>query len=111
MSCGIPNVATDYTTTQELLIDEGKCGTPVPYSDFINGGYATKRVLPDIGKFTEALNYLYDNPDERKHMGEVGRTKVLRNYSIQNVMPQWILLFKNILQLGIEKPQPLMVPA
>jgi len=53
---------------------------------------------------TEAFNYLYDNPDERAEMGRVGREKVLRNYSLQNVLPQWILLFKNILQLGIEKP-------
>ena len=104
LACGIPNVITDYTSTKELLIEDGVCGIPVPYNDFINGGYATKRVLPDIGKMTEAFNYLYDNPDERAEMGRVGREKVLRNYSLQNVLPQWILLFKNILQLGIEKP-------
>ena len=101
MACGIPNVITDYTSTQELLVEDGKCGIPVPYSDFINGGYATKRVLPDINKMVDALQFCYDNRDEARRMGEVGRAKVLRNYSLQNVMPQWVLLMKNILQLGI----------
>lgn len=98
MSCGIPNVLTDYTTTQELLVDGGRCGEPVKWNTFINGGYNTKRVLPDHDEFLNKLEKLYNNESLRKQYGQIGRQKVLQKYSLQTVLPQWQTLIDNILQ-------------
>lgn len=97
MAAGVPNVITDYTTTQELLIENGKCGEPVKWGTFINGGYNTKRVLPDEQIFLEKLEYLYNNPEVRKQYALVGREKVLKYYSLQAVLPKWIALFDEVL--------------
>jgi glycosyltransferase involved in cell wall biosynthesis len=99
MSCGVPNVVTDYTTTQELLVDNGKCGEPVKYGeyDFINGGYNTKRVLPDGEDFLNKLEKLYNNQKLREQYGQIGREKVMKYYSLQAVLPQWNQLIGEIL--------------
>lgn len=89
MSCGIPNVITDYTTTKELLIEDGECGIPVPWSDFVSGGYNTRRVLADKGKFLDGLCELYNSQDKRKKMGEIGRKKAIEKYSTNVVLPMW----------------------
>ncbi len=30
LACEVPCVITDFTTTYELLMDDGQCGIPVP---------------------------------------------------------------------------------
>lgn len=98
MACGVPSVITDYTTTQELLVDGGRCGEPVKWNTFINGGYGTKRVLPDEQDFLNKLEKLYQNEQLRKQYGEQGRWKVMQKYSLQAVMPMWQNLFSQILE-------------
>jgi len=97
MSCGIPNITTDYTTAQELLMDNGTCGIPVKWNTFINGGYNTKRVLPDEKAFLDGLEVLYSNKLLREQYGRVGREKVLKYYSLNVVLPKWLELFDEVL--------------
>ena len=98
MSCGIPNIVTHYTTTKELLVEDGQCGEPVKWNTFLSGGTNTRRVLPDEQTFIKSLNKLYDSPDLRQQYGEVGRNKALKYYSTLNVLPQWTKLFSDILE-------------
>ena len=98
MACGIPNVVTDYTTTRELLLDDGECGIPAPYNNFINGGLNTKRALIDSQAFAAALQRYYDSESLRKKHGQMGREKAVAFYSQQVVLPQWTKLFAEIME-------------
>jgi glycosyltransferase involved in cell wall biosynthesis len=95
-ACGIPGIVTDYTTTQELLIEGGVCGLAVPISSELMGNWNVDRGIMDIDKGAEALQMMYDNPLMRKEMGDIGREKVLREYSWDVVNKQWIDLIERI---------------
>jgi len=97
MACGIPNILTDYTTTQEIIVENGRCGEPVKWKTFINGGYYTKRVMVDHDDFVKKLEKLYNNPELRKEYGRVGREKVMKYYSLDVIMPQWVQIIDKIL--------------
>ncbi len=89
MACEVPCVVTDYTTTHELLIEDGQCGIPVPICSTITGSWTVERGMMDIPKGAKALEILYDSPELRKQYGKVGREKVLRQYIWNVVGPQW----------------------
>ena len=89
MACEIPCVVTDYTTTHELLIDDGQCGIPVPICTDITGSWTVERGAMDIDKAVEALETLYNDKELRKKYGKVGREKVLKNYNWDVVGKQW----------------------
>jgi glycosyltransferase involved in cell wall biosynthesis len=95
-ACGIPSVVTDYTTTQELLIENGQCGIPVPISTEITGSWNVERGIMDIDKAVEAMEILYKEENLRKLFGEHGRTKVENLYSWNKVIPQWDKFLKEI---------------
>ena len=81
---------TDFTTTKELLTDTG-AGIAVPlygadYNDWrltgtITGTYNVERGVVDKKKMVEALQFLYDNPSERKKMGKNGKAAVDKEYN------------------------------
>ena len=116
MACGIPTVVTDYTTTPELLVENGVCGIPVPvvgveevnYSKAliergykqlevdlmigngtITGSWCVERALADVRKGAQALDHLYHHPPLRNEYGRVGRQKALLYYSWSVVIPLW----------------------
>lgn len=103
MAAGIPNVTTDYTTANELLIQDGECGIPTEWDNFINGGLNTKRVLVDHVAFANALEKYYNSDKLRKQHGEKGRHKAVELYSLQAVLPQWTKLYSEV--LGKEKEE------
>lgn len=94
MSCELPIVITDYTTTKELIVDDGLCGIPVPLEGEVTGGWNVERGLMDIKAGATALTELYLNPMLRHHYGMVGREKVLKYYTWDAVIPLW----KNLLR-------------
>lgn len=98
LACKVPCVISDYTSTKEILVEDGRCGIPVSCPDYIHGGMNTKRVIPDFDEFVKALDKLYYKPKVRNHMGEIGRSKVMKYYSLQNVMPQWIQFINEIVE-------------
>lgn len=96
MACEIPCVVTDYTTTQELLIDDGVCGIAVPLAAELTGNWVVERALMDLGKCAEALTHLYKDRSYAGMLGVEGRKKVLRQYTWDVVLPQWKELFKRM---------------
>jgi len=72
MACGVVSIAQDWCAGTEVLKD-GR-GILIPSVDYFMpstwGGALDK--LPDIGEMTNKLQWLYDNPDERRAMAKRG---------------------------------------
>ena len=96
MACEVPCVVTDYTTTKELLLDDGVCGIPVPICADLTGSWTVERGIMDIDKGAEALETLYNNKELRKQYGKTGREKVLKNYVWSVVGEQWNKLIERM---------------
>ena len=95
-SCGIPNVVTDYTTTKELLIDNGVCGLAVPICTDLTGSWNVERGVVDIDKLVEAYQMMKDNPAMRKEMGKIGVEKVKKYYNWDMVIKDWDKLIRRM---------------
>jgi len=89
MSCEVPVVATDYTTTKELITDDGETGIAVPISTEIMGSWNVWRGCMDTDLGAEALNKLYVDKELGKAYGVAGREKVLRDYALDKVVDLW----------------------
>lgn len=96
MSCEIPCVVTDYTTTKELLVDGGVCGIPVPLSDTLVGNWNVERAIMDEKEAVCALEEYYNNSALRTKHGKVGREKVLKEYNWKEVIPLWDKFLKSL---------------
>lgn len=109
MACEVPVVITNYTTTQELVI-ENKSGEGIKLSgteeidlfkeklqdyDFkvingtLTGSWEVERGMCDIEDCSERIVKLYLNPDYRKELGENGRKAVLEKYDFELVGKSW----------------------
>ena len=93
MSCEVPCVVTDYTTTKEFLTDDGECGIPVPVAEELTGSWTVERAIMDTDAAAQCLSLLYNDPDLRAKMGKIGREKVLKNYDWEKVINQWVRFF------------------
>jgi len=116
LSCGVPCVLPDYTTTHELLITNGQCGEPFllagndeetyvetminkGYNEkdmdialsngTITGNWSVERGLACIKDGALKLEKLYKDKALREHYGKIGREKVLKYYSWPVVIEQW----------------------
>lgn len=98
MSCGIPTIVTDYTTTKELVIDNGQCGEAARLSDELTGSWNVERGIMDIKDAADKIIKLYKDPALRAHYGIVGREKVIKYYSWNVVIPQWDKLLTEIIK-------------
>jgi len=96
MGCKLPVVATDYTTTHELLIEEGECGIPVPISSELTGSWNVERAIMDDNKCVEALSKLYKDAELRKRLGETGKEKVDKLYNWESVGKNWSDLMEEL---------------
>ena len=95
-ACGIPSVVTDYTTTQELLIENGVCGLAVPICGELTGSWNVERGLVDIGKMAEAFQMMHDNPAMREEMGKIGIEKINKLYTWDVVNKDWDKLVRKM---------------
>ncbi len=93
MACEVPIVATDYTTTQELLIDDGKSGEPVRLLTEVSGNWNVERGLQDDYDCANKLQLLLNDINLRREYGTAGRRKILKKYTWSVVGPQWDKLF------------------
>lgn len=71
MAAGIPVVASPVGINRQI-VEHG-----------VNGFLASS-----VDEWTQALEYLRDNPKERKQMGEAGRKKFEREYDLKVTAPQ-----------------------
>jgi len=88
MSCKIPIVITDYTTTQELVTDHD-AGKIIKLRDELTGSMNVERGLCDITDGIEKLEKLYFDFQLRQKYGENGRKAVLENYTEEIVVNKW----------------------
>lgn len=117
MSCEVPVVATDYTTTQELVIDN-KAGLGINLAgtdeidmfkttsqdyDFkkldgtMTGSWEVERGFCSIDDGAKQVDWIFNHPNEAKAMGENGRKAVLEKYEIDLVCKQWEELMNDLL--------------
>ena len=82
MSCGLPVVAFDCPSGPANIITDGV------------DGYLIKN--RDIDEFAEKLCQLIETPQLRQEMGKAAILSSQR-YSTENVMPQWIRLFQELI--------------
>ena len=94
MACQVPIVITDYTTTKELVIDNGQCGEVVKVSTEVTGNWMVERAIMDDTHCVEQIDKIYKDINLRNRYGEVGRKKVKKYYSWEKIIPQWDSLFK-----------------
>jgi len=97
MACGIPNIITDFTTTEEIIKRDG-CGLAIPLTTTITGTWAVERGFVDKDKFVEGLELLYKDKDLREKFGKKGREKVTKEYDWDVVFPLWKKLFYETLK-------------
>ena len=74
-----PVVATDGGGTQEL-VEDGKTGFLVPPRN------------PDV--LAAKIEYLLDNPEIARHMGEAGEARLRRNFSTARMIEETVKLYK-----------------
>ena len=111
-ACKVPVLATNYTTTKELVIDSNAGiginlvgttedenpavhGTEI-IDGTITGSWAVERGICSIKDGVEKLDYLYKNPNKRKEFGRNGRLNVLENYADNKIGKQWIELVEKL---------------
>jgi len=110
MSCEIPVVVTDYTTSYELIEEDGTCGELVKLSGIeqyprfhkdnmmntLTGSWNVERGIADTYDGCMKLNKLYYDRNLGKIYGKAGRKKVLKNYTWDVVIPQWDKLMRKM---------------
>lgn len=79
MATGLPVVASDCSSIPEL-VDNGK------------GGYLCP--VGDVDTFAEKINFLADNPNLRKEMGEYNRAKVEKMFRLDQMVENYRMLFE-----------------
>jgi len=109
MACEVPIIATNYTTTPELVINN-KAGYGVnlagvneldlfgihskEYDDkamngTITGSWEVERGICDVNDAAKKIVYLYDHPERKKEMGLNGRKAVIEKYDFELVGKAW----------------------
>lgn len=94
MACGVPNIVTNYTTTQELVLDTG-AGLSIRKVGEVMGNWNVKRAIGDVDDLVVKLDYLYDNKEVRGEMGRKGVEAVKKFFDYDKVVvKQWDELFR-----------------
>ena len=123
-AAGIPQVVTDYTTTQELVLEDGQSGLGVRLVDCaedewnaldkwdlkqidsylndvggtVTGGYEVERGLASIRHAAEQLEKLYRHKELREQFAQAGVEKVKKLYNWDLVIEQWHKLFTEMVE-------------
>lgn len=54
--------------------------------------------VADIPSLVEAMKFMYNNPQERKRMGENGRRRVLEKFAASKIVQAWVDFYNEILK-------------
>lgn len=88
MSCGLPVLVTDYTTTEEI-VTRHNAGFPVKVAAELTGSWLVERAIMDDDDCCRKLDELYKNPELRTIMGANGRKAVIDEYDWDLVARVW----------------------
>lgn len=97
MSCAVPVVITDYTTTKEMVV-EHEAGLAIRLAAEVTGSWLVDRAVIDIEHGVEQLNRLYGDDALRLKLGSNGRKAVIEHYDWDKVIVQWNNLLESMLQ-------------
>lgn len=106
MSCEVPVLATDYTTTPELVL-KNKAGLGIDLSGVepvdmfkedskeydkkvldgtITGSWEVERGFCSIKDCADKIEWMYNHPKEMKEFGENGRRAVVEKYNFETIV-------------------------
>lgn len=101
MACGIPVIATNYTTTQELILDG-----PIPPRGFgVNpaaiwtSSFNVDHAIWDMDDALEKIEEIYNNKNLRMEMGLAGQRFVEENCIWDDLITQWEAVFEKAKKL------------
>jgi glycosyltransferase involved in cell wall biosynthesis len=89
MSCEVPVVVTDYTTTDEIVNEDYQSGFAAKVCAEITGSWAVERAVMDVPDCVEKLHALYSDAKLREQLGKNGRLKVAKEYDWNKVLDIW----------------------
>lgn len=99
MGCEVPVVATNFTTTQELVIDND-AGFGIDVSDYIMGSWNVMRAVCSIPDAAEKVSLILNDEKLQKRLGKNGRKAVLKEYTWDIVIKEWVRYLNKILKEG-----------
>ena len=114
MSCGVPSVVTDYTTSREFLSEGGQCGELVNLAgvetlgdDYfsneadtnmrngtLTGSWNVERGIMSTDSMTEKFDKLYQDRELLRKYSKVCREKAIQNYDFRKVIDAWDSLYR-----------------
>ncbi len=83
MAAGLPVIIPDFSVEIVPMLEECKCGLAVK--------------TDDPQKLAEALIYLYENPEERRKMGERGREAVIEKFNWEREREKLFRVYEELL--------------
>ncbi|RLB95628.1 MAG: hypothetical protein DRH50_03630 [Deltaproteobacteria bacterium] len=86
MAAGLPVIIPNFSVEIVPMLEDCKCGVAVK--------------TDDSQKLAEALIYFYENPDERRRMGERGRKAVIKSFNWEGEREKLFRVYEEL----IEKP-------
>jgi len=89
LACEVPVVITDYTTSKELIMDDGQSGLLIPLKDSILGTQHVFRGICDIKEGVKQCLEMANNVDLRKKFGRVGAKKIKEHYDYDKLAVVW----------------------
>jgi len=102
MACGVPNIAQDYTTSKEFILD-GKPsprGTLIPLKELYwekMDVAAVQRSAVDVDALAKIYDMYYQNRDILKQHSENARVWAEKHSSMKALQHKWKKLFKEIM--------------
>jgi len=90
MAAGIPNAATDYTSSRELLEGHGEL---IPVTGYIIGQLNTRRALPSVTGMTEIMNKLYYDKELRDRYSR-DSIEFAKDFTWDKIVQMWLDLFE-----------------
>ena len=97
MAAKVPVLATNYTTTPEIVLDNN-AGLAIELSTEIMGSWNVYRAVPDVKDGAKKLSLLIDNKQLRERLGNNGRAAVLKYYTWDVVIEQWHEYLTNLVK-------------
>jgi len=87
MACGLPVIATDYTSTKEM-IGNNERGYRLPFRHMLQM-MGVRRPVPDTMVCADALEMYINGKVDGKKQGRLGHEFAVENYSTSCVLEKW----------------------
>ncbi len=101
MSCGVPQIVTDYTAHVEWCKDASELIPVVEHDDFITGiPHPVERAIPKVTECVKCLNTLYYDKDLRQKLAKHARS-IAEKMTWDSTIPQWDKLIQEVVNRNV----------